>query len=644
VDDGLAHSFREHSTLRPGRATALSFGTAQQDELRSANERFAALVDLNRQLASVRDAQRLFDRVCSGARRLIGARFGVLVAADRLSTTQVLSARSGLGSRLKDVVPPQIDAGLLGTVVRQSRAIRVRNGQASALEIGLPACYPEAHSIIAAPIRSLTRTYGWICLADKLGAHEFDAEDERLLAILGAQLGRIYENNGLSEQLDYLAHHDTLTGLANRALFKDRLEQLISVARRESAGLAVIIAEPQRLASLNETLGRAATDQLLQELANRLVRSIGSQDRVGCLGPDQFAAVLTGLRPRADVRRAAEELWSDWLGAPFDLQEPAIRVTARAGVAIFPIDADDGEALLRNAETALETAKTSGKALVAYTERLSEHRTARVTLERNLRDALERGEFVLHYQPKVELKSRRLQGLEALIRWNNPELGLVPPDRFIPMMEENGLIVDVGTWVLRQASSDRARWLEQQLNPPRIAVNVSTAQLRCDDFVRTVTDIVDAAGPDCGLDIEVTESLLMADVADNLAKLAAVRTRGVNIALDDFGTGYSSLSYLARLPVHALKIDRSFIADLHDDPCAMTLVSTIISLARALRLETIAEGVQSEEQAKILRLLQCDQMQGDLICKPLPAAEMSVYLHRLLQRCMSPSSQPRCDL
>ena len=361
-------------------------------------------------------------------------------------------------------------------------------------------------------------------------------------------------------------------------------------------------------------------------------------------GPDQFAAVLTGLRPRADVRRAAEELWSDWLGAPFDLQEPAIRVTARAGVAIFPIDADDGEALLRNAETALETAKTSGKALVAYTERLSEHRTARVTLERNLRDALERGEFVLHYQPKVELKSRRLQGLEALIRWNNPELGLVPPDRFIPMMEENGLIVDVGTWVLRQASSDRARWLEQQLNPPRIAVNVSTAQLRCDDFVRTVTDIVDAAGPDCGLDIEVTESLLMADVADNLAKLAAVRTRGVNIALDDFGTGYSSLSYLARLPVHALKIDRSFIADLHDDPCAMTLVSTIISLARALRLETIAEGVQSEEQAKILRLLQCDQMQGDLICKPLPAAEMSVYLHRLLQRCMSPSSQPRCDL
>ena len=284
MDDGLAHSFREHSTLRPGRATALSFGTAQQDELRSANERFAALVDLNRQLASVRDAQRLFDRVCSGARRLIGARFGVLVAADRLSTTQVLSARSGLGSRLKDVVPPQIDAGLLGTVVRQSRAIRVRNGQASALEIGLPACYPEAHSIIAAPIRSLTRTYGWICLADKLGAHEFDAEDERLLAILGAQLGRIYENNGLSEQLDYLAHHDTLTGLANRALFKDRLEQLISVARRESAGLAVIIAEPQRLASLNETLGRAATDQLLQELANRLVRSIGSQDRVGCLG------------------------------------------------------------------------------------------------------------------------------------------------------------------------------------------------------------------------------------------------------------------------------------------------------------------------------------------------------------------------
>jgi EAL domain-containing protein (putative c-di-GMP-specific phosphodiesterase class I) len=331
------------------------------------------------------------------------------------------------------------------------------------------------------------------------------------------------------------------------------------------------------------------------------------------------------------VPRTVEDLWKQWLAAPFTVQEQTIRVTAKAGVALFPVDGDDAEALLHNAETALKTAKTSGKAFAAYTARLSEELTARVSMERNLRQALERGEFVLHYQPKVDLKSRRLQGLEALIRWNSPELGLVLPGRFIPLIEENGLVVEVGTWVLRQAILDRAQWLEQQLDPPRIAVNVSTVQLRCDDLVRTVDDITGAAGLDCGLDIEVTESLLLEDVADNLDKLVAIRARGLKIALDDFGTGYSSLSYLTRLPVHALKIDRSFIAGMLDDPSTMTLVSTIISLARALKLETIAEGVESEEQAKILHLLQCDQMQGYLVSKPLPALEMTAYLNRPAQ-------------
>jgi len=773
------------------------------DELRTANGRLTSLIDLNNQLASVRDPQRLLDQVCNGARSLLGARFGVLAVADRLASTDVLTATSGLGSSA-DHALPQIEAGALGTVATQSRSIRLRNTPGCGVQIGLPAGYPEPHSLVATPIRSLTRIYGWMCLTDKLGADEFDTEDERLLTILGAQVGRIYENGSLytkvqylnrvhsmlsdvnslivrandrgrllndacriaidpgkfgaawcglldpsgelqtaaaagdfaqepsrwplvpgelepagadrsaspiltamrtqqpficnelhrlgvcdqfraplhaagyraaialpllnsgtsigclalaprdsglldeeeirllkeladdlsfaldhidkSEQLNYLANHDALTGLPNRALFKDRLAQLVSVAGPDSMQLAVIIADPQRLASFNETIGRGATDQLLQELASRFVRCVGAPDRVGRLGSDQFAAVITGLRSRADVPRTVEELWAQWLTAPFVVQEQAVRVTAKAGVALFPVDGDDAEALLLNAETALRTAKTSGKAFAAYTARLSEELTARVSLERNLRQALERGEFVLHYQPKVDLKTRRLQGLEALIRWNNPELGLVLPGRFIPMIEENGLMVEVGTWVLRQAILDRERWVEQQLSPPRIAVNVSTVQLRCDDFVRTADDTIGAAGCNCGLDFEVTESLLMTDVADNLDKLAAIRARGVRIALDDFGTGYSSLSYLARLPVHALKIDRSFVASMLDDPSAMTLVSTIISLARALRLETIAEGVESEEQAKIWRLLQCDQMQGYLVSRPLPAQEMPAYL------------------
>jgi EAL domain-containing protein (putative c-di-GMP-specific phosphodiesterase class I) len=350
---------------------------------------------------------------------------------------------------------------------------------------------------------------------------------------------------------------------------------------------------------------------------------------VGRVGSDQFAAVVTGLRTPTDVPRIMEELWKDWLGTPFNTQEQPIQVTARAGVAIFPADGADAETLLRNAETALKTAKTSARIFAAYTAGLSEQFAERVTVERNLRRALEREEFVLHYQPKVDLQTRRLQGLEALIRWNSPELGLVPPAKFISVIEENGLIVEVGTWALRQASLDSARWRERHLKAPRVAVNVSTVQLRRDDFVRTLSNIVRIAGSDSGLDIEVTESLLMADLTDNLAKLAAIRDLGVKIFLDDFGTGYSSLSYVARLPVHALKIDRSFVATMLDDPSAMTLVSTIISLARALKLETVAEGVESEEQAKILRLLQCDEMQGFLISKPLPFDEMTGYLEQV---------------
>jgi EAL domain-containing protein (putative c-di-GMP-specific phosphodiesterase class I) len=223
---------------------------------------------------------------------------------------------------------------------------------------------------------------------------------------------------------------------------------------------------------------------------------------------------------------------------------------------------------------------------------------------------------------------RRLVGVEALLRWQNPQLGLLPPNKFVPIMEENGLIVEVGTWVIRQACIDRSRWLERRLKAPRIAVNVSAIQLRQDDFVRTLSTILKVAGSEAGLDIEVTESLMMENVIENMEKLTAVRELGVQIALDDFGTGFSSLSYLARLPVKTLKIDRSFVITMLEDPGAMALVSTIISLARTLRLETVAEGVESEEQAKILRLLQCDQMQGYLISKPLTFDDMTTFLGR----------------
>jgi EAL domain-containing protein (putative c-di-GMP-specific phosphodiesterase class I) len=257
-------------------------------------------------------------------------------------------------------------------------------------------------------------------------------------------------------------------------------------------------------------------------------------------------------------------------------------------------------------------------------------------METRLRYALENQEFVLHYQPKFDVETRGVEGVEALIRWESPELGLLPPAKFIPLMEETGMIVDVGAWVMQQASIDRSSWLKQGLPAPRIAVNVSTVQLRRPNFVEIVQCVVDGAhaagngarARGAGIDIEVTESLLVEGAEVNMAKLRTIRDLGVGIAIDDFGTGYSSLGYLAKLPVECLKIDRSFTTSMLDDPSAMMLVSTMITLAHSLKLKVVAEGVESEEQAKFLRLLRCDQMQGYLMSKPLPYGEMTELLRR----------------
>jgi EAL domain-containing protein (putative c-di-GMP-specific phosphodiesterase class I) len=355
---------------------------------------------------------------------------------------------------------------------------------------------------------------------------------------------------------------------------------------------------------------------------------VGTRDLLARIGSDQFAAVIPEVREEGEIAHTLEKWWHEALGAPFTVDGGAVTVAAQAGIAVFPNDGEDAGVLLRSAETALKKAKAEGEKFAFYTPHLSERLAERLSLESRMRSALENEEFILHYQPKVDLETRRLLGVEALIRWHNPELGLIPPVKFIPLMEENGMIMDVGLWVLRQAILDRSRWLERRLQAPRVAINVSTVQLQRSDFVRMFARELKVAGSEAGIDIEVTESLLMDNVAGNIDKLSAIRELGVGIALDDFGTGYSSLAYLTRLPVETLKIDRSFVTAMLDDPGAMTLVSTIISLAHALKLETVAEGVESEEQAKILRLLRCDQMQGYLISKPVSFEDMTAYLGR----------------
>jgi diguanylate cyclase (GGDEF)-like protein/PAS domain S-box-containing protein len=456
----------------------------------------------------------------------------------------------------------------------------------------------------------------------------FDRDEMTLLLELAGDLAFALDHIEKGEKLDYLAYYDALTGLANPTLFHERLAQFLSTAKAEGHRLALVLIDIERFKTINDSLGRHAGDELLKQVAARLTGDSADGTRFGHISADQFAVVVPEVRSDEEFGRIFEAQATRCFGAPYRLGDTELRVSVKAGIAMFPDDAADPEGLLKNAEAALKKAKASGERYLFYTQQMTERVAEKLALENQLRQGLEREQFVLHYQPKVDLEKRAIVGLEALIRWQSPERGLVPPGQFISLLEETGLILEVGAWALKRAALDHRNWAEQKLKPSRVAVNVSAIQLRQRDFVAVVEQAIMEGVAPTAIDLEITESLVMEDVEANIAKLKAVRELGVRIAIDDFGTGYSSLGYLAKLPVQALKIDRSFIVNMHGDPDAMSLISTIISLAHSLRLSVVAEGVETEEQAKFLRLLRCDEMQGYLFSKPVPFDEIT----RLLQK------------
>jgi EAL domain-containing protein (putative c-di-GMP-specific phosphodiesterase class I) len=311
------------------------------------------------------------------------------------------------------------------------------------------------------------------------------------------------------------------------------------------------------------------------------------------------------------------------LSRPFTVENRELRLSFKCGIALFPGDGGDAETLLKNAEAALKKTRASGERYLFYAPQMNARVAEILGLENKLRVAIAEQQFVLHYQPCVDLKSNRMTGMEALMRWDSPELGLMDPSRFIPILEETGLIIDAGKWVLEKAMSDYERWLTEDLQPLRIAVNISALQLRQKDFTSRVEKAFqNGRGGLLHLDLEITESVIMEDIERYIPKLQAIKEMGVGIAIDDFGTGYSSLSYLAKLPVTALKIDRSFVENMVANADSMAIVSTIISLAHALNLKVIAEGVEAEDQLHLLKLLKCDEIQGYLFSRPKPPEEI----------------------
>ncbi len=481
------------------------------------------------------------------------------------------------------------------------------------------------NSFACLPLVISGRSVGVLALfSSVLGA--FDVEESQLLMELVRDIAFALDHLDKEERLHFLAYYDGLTGLANHVLFEERLQRLIDASAAEGRQLAVVMIDLERFKTINDTLGRTTGDQLLRGVAERLLASATDKQFVARLGADHFAIVMSDISGEGDVVQRGAIKYRNCFQAPYIVGGHELRVAAKIGVAMFPRDGETTEALFRNAEAAVRKAQASSEALLFYTPGMTESVAKNLALEGRLREAIEREEFVLYYQPKVDLGTRRIEGVEALIRWMSPERGLVPPLEFIPLLEETGLIIDVGAWALRTAANDYREWLDAGLPAPRIAVNVSAVQLRRQDFIDIVSHTLSEAGIGSGIDIELTESLLMENITATIQKLQALSAMGVNVSIDDFGTGYSSLAYLAKLPVQGLKIDRAFVSTMLDSPDNMTLVSTMIALAHSLRLKVVAEGVETEETARMLHLLRCDQMQGFLVSKAVPKEQIALML------------------
>ncbi len=450
----------------------------------------------------------------------------------------------------------------------------------------------------------------------------FHAEEVALLTELAGDIALAVDHLDNRDRLAFLSYYDALTGLANRSLFLERVGQYARTAASTGGQLAVLIFDLERFKNINDSLGREAGDQLLRQVAAWLTGHLGDANLLARIDADHFALVLPAGGGSGDIAQVIEPMMAAFLGESFQVNGASLRIAARAGIAMYPADGEDAEALFEHAEAALKQANASSARYLFYAQQMTDAVAGKLALESQLRNAIENEEFVLYYQPKVDLRSGLLTGAEALIRWNDPGAGLMPPAQFIPMLEETGMINDVGRWAMQQAVSDWLRWRRGGLPAVPIAVNVSPLQLRDPTFISQLRQAIAVAGDAAqGLELEITESVIMDDVKQSIERLKAIREMGISVAIDDFGTGFSSLGYLARLPIDTLKIDRTFIVDMVASAEGLSLVSTMLTLARSLNLRVVAEGVETAEQARALALLQCDEIQGYLVSPPLGCAE-----------------------
>jgi diguanylate cyclase (GGDEF)-like protein len=481
--------------------------------------------------------------------------------------------------------------------------------------------------------------------AQPLGVMEFfsrniEQPDEALLQAvraIGSQIGQFVVRKQAEERVRHLAHYDELTGLPNRSMFHERVGHALAQARRGERVLAILFIDLDRFKNINDTLGHDAGDRVLKEIADRLRGCLRESDTVARLGGDEFVVLTEGLAQPAQVAAVAQKMLAA-IAKPVVLETQEVHISASIGISTYPGDSGDMQGMMKNADIAMYRAKEQGKNNYQfYSAQMNVHTLERLAMESDLRRALERNEFLLHYQPKVDIGSGRVAGVEALVRWQQSGKALIPPAQFIPLAEETGLIVPIGEWVLRTACAQNKAWQDRGLPRLRMAVNLSARQFAHENLVQDVARILSETElAPAALEFEITESMVMSNPERAVQLLNKLKRMGIYLSIDDFGTGYSSLGYLKRFPIDSVKIDRSFIRDLPGDGDDAAITEAIIAMAHSLRLKVIAEGVETEEQLRFLREHGCDEMQGYFFSRPLPEGEFL----RLLQGAAVSGSKP----